>query len=196
MTSGPQRAAAARPAMSARRWTLILLVGCAGLSGCQRSAQKLPEAPIFAMRAVPQPVPIAPPPQTPAPPQIPVPPVFQPFTGSTTIYFEGDTTEPDTAARAILDQQAEWLLRHPGVTAVLRGHADLLGSRARQFAIGEMRAVAMRRYLVTRGVPAARLQVTSFGKQLPVTKSRDEASQRRNRRGETIFRGVAGLPEQ
>lgn len=190
MTSRPQSGAAGRPPMAVRRWSLLLLVGCAGLGGCLRSAQELPEAPIFSMRSVPPPVRIAP------PPPIPDTPVFQPFTGSTTIFFDGDTTEPDTAARVILDQQAEWLLRHPGVTAVLRGHADLLGSRARQFAIGEMRAVAMRRYLVARGVPVARLQVTSFGKQLPVTTARDEESQRRNRRGETVFRGVVGLSEQ
>jgi len=196
MTSPLQLAAAGRSLMSVRPWGLFLLVACAGLGGCQRSAQKLPDAPIFSMRAVPQPVRIAPPAQTPAAPQLPAPPVFQPFNGSTTIYFDGDSTEPDAAARAVLDQQAEWLLRHPGVTAILRGHADLLGSRARQFAIGEMRAVAMRRYLVTRGVPAARLQVTSFGKQLPVTTARDGASQRLNRRGETIFRGVVGLPDQ
>lgn len=139
----------------------------------------------------------APPPPrvTPAPLPIPDVPELQPFAGSTAIYFDGDSTELDAAARVILDSQAEWLLRHPGVTAVLGGHADLLGSRARQFAIGEMRAAAMRRYLVVRGVSSARLQITSFGKQLPATTARDEGSQRRNRRGETIFRGVIGLSE-
>lgn len=131
----------------------------------------------------------------PPPPPIPEVPEFQPFAGPTDIYFDGDSTELDAAARVILDRQAEWLLKHPGVTAVLGGHADLLGSRARQFAIGEMRASAMRRYLIMRGVSPARLQITSFGKQLPVSTARNEESQRRNRRGETIFRGVIGLSE-
>lgn len=128
----------------------------------------------------------------PPPPPILEVPELQPFAGSTAIYFDGDSTELDAAARVILDRQAEWLLRHPSVTAVLGGHADLFGSRARQFAIGEMRAAAMRRYLIVRGVSPTRLQITSFGKQLPVSTARDEESQRRNRRGETVFRGVIG----
>lgn len=177
-------------APGARRWGLIVLSASLLLSACQRPAQELPQAPVFAM----PPTPPTPPRQVPPPPP-PVraaPPEFRPFIGPTVIQFEGDSVQLDPAARAILDQQAEWLLRNPGASVVLRGHADLFGSRARQFAIGEMRAAAMRRHLVARGVSPARIAITSFGKQQPLATARDEESQRRNRRGETIFRGVAG----
>lgn len=170
-------------------WRLVgLMVAVStALVGCQRPAQRLPAAPIFSMPQALEPrqiVQLTPP--------VPASLLFQPFDGPEVIYFESGSAELDTQARAVLDRQAEWMVRNPTVTAVLRGHADLLGDRARQFALGEMRAEAMRRYLVTRGVAPNRLMVTSFGKQRPVSTARDELSQRRNRRGETMFSNAAG----
>lgn len=173
---------------SKRRWSVVVLTCCAALSACQRPGQDLPEPPMFTLSAAP---PVARP--SVAPPRASS---YEPFTGETVILFDGDRTNLDESARATLDRQAEWLLRNPGVTALLAGHADLFGSRARQFAIGEMRADAMRRYLVLRGVSPDRLTITSFGKQQPISTARDEVSQRHNRRGETIFRGLAGLSGQ
>lgn len=177
----------------AGKWGVLLIATCAGLSACQRPAQPLPAAPVFTIPAPeqrPQPA------QRALPAVLPAAPQFQPYVGPAVIFFDGDSAELGAAARAILDRQAEWLLLNPRVTAVMLGHADLLGTRARQFAIGEMRATAMRRYLVARGVPPNRIVVTSYGKQQPVSTALDEESQRRNRRGETVFRGVAGLSEQ
>jgi peptidoglycan-associated lipoprotein len=130
------------------------------------------------------------------PPIVPAPvvaePVATPFAGATVIYFEGDSVNLGAEARAVLDLQAEWMLQNPRVTVALHGHADLLSNRARQFAIGERRASAMRRHLVARGVASQRIQITSFGKEKPLSTALDHESQRRNRRGETIFSGVAG----
>lgn len=169
-----------------RRSAVILMSVCVGLSSCQRPAQDLPPAPMFsvpaeALRAKPI-----------GPEPVVVEPVPAPFAGSTIIYFDRDSVTLDAAARGVLDMQAEWLLQNPRVSATLQGHADLLGNRGRQFAIGEMRAAAMRRHLAARGVASARIQVTSFGKEKPVATALDQESQRRNRRGETIFKGVAG----
>lgn len=71
--------------------------------------------------------------------------------------------------------------------ASLQGHADLLGTREHQFALGEQRAAAMKFYLVTRGIGPERLTITSFGKQRPAALNLDEASQKSNRRGETVL---------
>jgi peptidoglycan-associated lipoprotein len=169
-------------------WSIVVFAGCAALSACQRPGQELPDPPMFT-------VPAAPPA---ARPSLAPPPgaAYEPFRGATVILFDNDSTSLTESARSALDEQAEWLLGNPAVTAVVAGHADLFGSRARQFAIGEMRANAMRRYLVSRGVSPNRLIITSFGKQQPITTARDEASQRRNRRGETTFLGMAGLSRQ
>jgi peptidoglycan-associated lipoprotein len=169
-----------------RRAASILMAFCLGLSSCQRPAQDLPTAPMFWLPAEPLRA------QQVEPAPVVVEPVAAPFAGATIIYFDRDSVTLDAAARGVLDMQAEWLLQNPRVTATLRGHADLLGNRGRQFAIGEMRAAAMRRHLAARGVASGRIQITSFGKEKPVATALDQESQRRNRRGETIFKGVAG----
>ena len=170
-----------------RHGVLLVVIGN-GLAACQRPPDPLAQAPVFYGRPVVEPEPVPPPP----PPSRPTLSDFLAYAGSASVYFARDSTVLDGEARAILDRQAEWLLRNPQVTASLQGHADLFGGRERQFAIGEMRASAIRRYLVARGVQPGRLEVTSFGKQKPQLTVLDEESQRQNRRGETLLRGVAG----
>jgi peptidoglycan-associated lipoprotein len=166
---------------------VLLAVIVSGVAGCQRPPDPLAQAPMFYATPV-----MPPQPPTPPPPPRPTLADFLAYAGSALVYFEGDSDLLDGDALAILDRQAEWLLRNPQVTASLQGHADMLGGRERQFAIGEKRASAIRRYLVARGVQPARLEVTSFGKQKPQTAVLDLASQRQNRRGETVLHGVAG----
>lgn len=173
------------------RNAMLLAAVCGCVASCQRPADPLAEAPVFYARPVVQ----EPPPPPQVPPRRPTLEDFATFAGSSSVMFQGDNVELDAEARAILDRQAEWLRRNPQVTASLQGHADLYGGRERQFAIGEMRASAMRRYLVARGVQPDRLEVTSFGKQRPIAAALDEASQQRNRRGETVLRGVAGVTD-
>jgi peptidoglycan-associated lipoprotein len=169
-----------------RNGVLLAVIG-SGVAACQRPPDPLAQAPMFFRTPA-----VRPEPPAPTPTQRPTLADFIAYAGSTRVYFERDSDLLDGDARAILDRQADWLLRNPQVTASLQGHADMFGGRERQFAIGEMRASAMRRYLVARGVQPARLEVTSFGKQKPQTAVMDLASQRQNRRGETVLHGVAG----
>lgn len=171
------------------RTVILATTIISGLAGCQRPPDPLAEAPTFYARAVERPEPVQP---QPVPAVRPSLGDFLAYAGSASVYFEGDSAVLDAEARAILDRQAEWLVRNPQVTASLQGHADLFGGRERQIAIGEMRASAVRNYLVVRGVQPTRLEITSFGKQSPQAAALDEASQRLNRRGDTVLRGVAG----
>lgn len=179
---------------SGRAWLYcpLLLVVLTELTACQRPAQPLPTPPQF---SVPASVLAASAVRPRAPELVAAKPEFVPFSGSTVIYFEGSSTQLDSEARSILEQQADWMLLYPQVTALVAGYTDLSGSHGRQFAIGEMRAATMRNHLVARGVSPTRIRVTSFGKQRPVAKSRDEESQRRNRRGQTIFAVIPPLSE-
>jgi peptidoglycan-associated lipoprotein len=170
----------------------LLLAILPQLTACQRPTQPLPVPPQFSVSPA---VLAASTARPPIPPLVAEKPEFVPFSGSTVIYFQGDSTRLDPEARSILDQQADWMLLYPQVIALVAGHTDLSGSRGRQFAIGEMRAATMRNYLVALGVSPTRIRVTSFGKQLPVAKSRDEESQRLNRRGQTFFAVIPALSE-
>lgn len=169
------------------------------LMSCQRLAQPLQPPPQFAMQA-PQPAPLSVQqdvaqnramrdPDTPATVED-----FERYARTTRILFARGSAELSDAARATLDRQAEWLKRHSDVRAVLAGHADLLGPREHQFALGERRAAAMKFYFTVHGISGERLIVTSFGKERPVNESSDEVSQSQNRRGETILIGLPGAP--
>ncbi len=63
-------------------------------------------------------------------------------------------------------------MANPNVRASIEGHCDERGTREYNQALGERRANAARDFLVSQGVPTARLVVTSWGKERPVAKAR------------------------
>lgn len=106
--------------------------------------------------------------------------------GSDTIYFNTDKSDVDSDSQRTLAAQAKWMLANPNVRASIEGHADERGTREYNMALGERRANSARDYLVGQGVPAARLLVTSWGKERPVATGSDESSWAKNRRAVTV----------
>ena len=106
--------------------------------------------------------------------------------GSDSVYFGTDEFALDAAARATLTAQAQWLLANPNVRASIEGHADERGTREYNQALGERRANSARDFLVSQGVPAARLLVTSWGKERPVATGSNEEAWAQNRRAVTV----------
>ncbi len=106
--------------------------------------------------------------------------------GSDTVYFGTDQYSLDEQTRTTLAAQARWLLANPGVRASIEGHADERGTREYNQALGERRANAARDYLVSQGVPTARLVVTSWGKERPVATGSNEEAWAQNRRAVTV----------
>ena len=106
--------------------------------------------------------------------------------GSDTVYFGTDEYQLDAASQATLAAQAKWMLANPRVRASIEGHADERGTREYNMALGERRANATRDYLASQGVPAARLLVTSWGKERPVAPGSDESAWAQNRRAVTV----------
>lgn len=106
--------------------------------------------------------------------------------GSDTIYFGTDEHTLDQASRATLAAQAQWLLANPRVRASIEGHADERGTREYNMALGERRATSARDFLVSQGVPADRLLVTSWGKERPVAEGSNESAWAQNRRAVTL----------
>jgi peptidoglycan-associated lipoprotein len=117
----------------------------------------------------------------------PTSPVFFNQTIGDRVLFAVDTSTLTPAGKVILDGQAQWLLTNTDYRSVIEGHADEQGTREYNLALGFRRANAVREYLVSRGVPTGRLEVTSFGKERPIEICSDETCYAQNRRAVTVL---------
>ncbi|MEL7396129.1 MAG: OmpA family protein [Pseudomonadota bacterium] len=106
----------------------------------------------------------------------------------TTINFAFNSAVLDGEARAILDQQAHFIRQFPEVRFRVFGHTDAVGSQGYNRGLGQRRANAAVRYLVSRGISRSRLEaVVSFGETQPVIVT--EERERKNRRTVTEVSG-------
>ncbi|MBV8776582.1 MAG: peptidoglycan-associated lipoprotein Pal [Alphaproteobacteria bacterium] len=108
---------------------------------------------------------------------------------SNTVNFAVDMFDIDPTARGILDSQAAWLAQHPQVRITIEGHCDERGTREYNLALGERRATAVKNVLVALGIPSARIQTISYGKERPIVVGSDEAGYAQNRVGITTVNG-------
>lgn len=106
-----------------------------------------------------------------------------------TIYFDYDRAEIRADQRATLQANAAWLRDHPDVRILVEGHCDERGTREYNLALGDRRAQAARDYLISLGVPAARIETISYGEEQPLVQGANEAAWSQNRRG--MFVAVA-----
>ncbi|MDO5632094.1 MAG: OmpA family protein [Paracoccus sp. (in: a-proteobacteria)] len=103
-----------------------------------------------------------------------------------TVSFVQDEVSLSAEARAILTRQAEWLRQHTNFTARIEGHADEMGTREYNLALGARRAGAVQEYLIAQGIDTARVQTSSFGKERPIEVCSTEVCFARNRRAVTV----------
>ena len=103
------------------------------------------------------------------------------------VYFDLNSYDVRPEAYARLDAQAAWLQRYPGVTVRIEGNADERGTPEYNLALGARRAEAVRSYLVSRGIPAGRIDTISFGKERPIAAGSNEEAWARNRNAHTAI---------
>lgn len=108
------------------------------------------------------------------------------------VFFATDETSLSPSARAVLDQQAAWLLVRPSLAVQIEGHADEQGTREYNFSLSARRASAVRDYLVTKGVADSRLSTIPFGKERPIEVCSSETCWSQNRRAVTVVTGSLG----
>ncbi len=100
------------------------------------------------------------------------------------VSFPFDSFQIADSERATIETVAAYLARTSGVIVVCDGHCDERGSREYNLSLGELRASAVRAYLIGLGVDASRIQTRSFGEEQPLAPEHDESSWRMNRRVE------------
>lgn len=97
------------------------------------------------------------------------------------VYFDLDQYDLDNEAMSILSSNAR-IMRTADVVIMLSGHCDERGTVEYNMALGEKRALVVRDYLVSLGVPAKNLRTTSYGKSKPFSRGHTEDSWAKNRR--------------
>jgi peptidoglycan-associated lipoprotein len=104
-------------------------------------------------------------------------------------FFDFDSAELTADARAAIDANAAVLKKYPTWTVTIEGHTDERGTAEYNLALGERRAVAAQSYLVSLGIPAARMKTVSYGKEFPFDPGHNEAAWAKNRRAHFVITG-------
>ena len=102
------------------------------------------------------------------------------------VYFRVNSSDIDSTSKATLSEQAEWLRKNPRALIVIEGNCDERGTTEYNFALGERRANAARRYLISNGVAADRIRTISYGKEKPKALGSTEEAWSQNRNATTI----------
>jgi peptidoglycan-associated lipoprotein len=97
------------------------------------------------------------------------------------VFFEFDRSDITEEGRATLQKQADWLKRYQNVTVTVEGHCDDRGTREYNLALGNRRAAAAKRMLVSLGVAGNRIAVISYGKERPIVVGDNEQAWAQNR---------------
>ena len=104
-----------------------------------------------------------------------------------TVYFGFDSSELAGEGQATLDRQAAFLNVNPTMVVIIEGHADERGTREYNLALGDRRAVAVRDYLLAKGLNAARVRTVSYGKERPAVSGSNEEAWAKNHRAATVL---------
>jgi outer membrane protein OmpA-like peptidoglycan-associated protein len=102
--------------------------------------------------------------------------------GNVTFGFDSANLNPQF--NSVLDKVAETLIDYNQTVIQVAGHTDSTGSRDYNMKLSERRANSVKNYLVSRGVPAQRLDTIGAGPDYPVADNSTEAGRAENRRVE------------
>jgi peptidoglycan-associated lipoprotein len=104
------------------------------------------------------------------------------------IYFEFDQYILSDKAKQTLNNKVLWLKDFPSAKALIEGHCDERGSVEYNLALGQKRADAAMKYLVSMGIDAKRISTISFGKEKPMDPGHTEEAWAKNRRTHFVLK--------
>jgi len=101
---------------------------------------------------------------------------------SHSVYFDYNQYTIKPKYMEQLKQDFELLKANPKLSVTLEGNTDDRGSSEYNLALGQKRADAVKRALMTLGVPESQLEAVSFGKEKPKATCDEEKCWAENRR--------------
>ncbi len=104
-----------------------------------------------------------------------------------TVYFDFDKSNIKSSERAKIESVAKHLKAEPTHKVKIEGNCDERGTEGYNLALGERRALAIRKYLIDLGIAADRIGTISYGESRPVAEGHNEAAWKLNRRGDFVL---------
>ena len=98
------------------------------------------------------------------------------------VHFEFDKSLLTEDVKRVLNVNAEWLRDNPAAEVLIEGHCDERGTEEYNLALGERRAMEVRKYLISLGVEPERLFTISYGEEKALDPGSNEEAWARNRR--------------
>ena len=103
------------------------------------------------------------------------------------IYFDYDNATVSSEFRQVLEAHAAYLIDNFAARVVLEGHTDERGTREYNLALGEKRALSVKRHLSIMGVRDTQIDLVSFGEERPDMLGQGEEVFSLNRRVELVY---------
>lgn len=107
--------------------------------------------------------------------------------GFNIVYFDYDSSAIRSDAEGTLNKFVSWAKENDVKGVTIEGHCDERGTREYNLALGDRRAVAVKKYLVGAGLDANQITTISYGKERPAVDGHDEAAWNKNRRGVIVL---------
>jgi len=103
------------------------------------------------------------------------------------IYFDFDKDEVKAEFRPLIEAHAGYLNQNAGASVVLQGHADEIGTREYNLALGQRRSVSVKKVMNLLGVQDKQIETVSYGEEKAT--GTDTTSRQKDRRVDIIYQG-------
>ncbi|MDB6169197.1 MAG: OmpA/MotB domain protein [Verrucomicrobia bacterium] len=102
------------------------------------------------------------------------------------VYFDFDKSNVKESERARIKEAKDYLEKNPQHRILFEGHCDWRGTDEYNLSLGDRRATAAKKYLISLGVAADKVEANSKGS-LEASKNADDATRAKDRRAEIII---------
>ena len=100
------------------------------------------------------------------------------------VFFDSDKYDLKPESTVELDKLVDFLNKNLSVNIEITGHTDSDGDDARNMTLSDNRAKAVMKYLVDKGIRAARITAKGYGETKPLVKNDTPENKAQNRRVE------------
>ena len=104
------------------------------------------------------------------------------------IYFKHNSMRLSDEAYEVLDQIVDLGSSNPVLKIIVEGYTDSLGHPVYNKNLSKMRAEVIKKYLVDKGIPAAKIETVGMGPENPIASNETYEGRKLNRRIEISFK--------